>query len=110
MTATERTQVLVAARLLRATSKLDQLSIWLTLFTALALLTSTGPPVLEIVVVVERDRAQQPLLRRIGDRGRVAQRGDRDRRQQQCACGRTEAFGKANARWPASVDCISRTR
>jgi hypothetical protein len=51
MTATERAQILVAARLLRATSKLDQLSIWLTLFTALALLTSTGPPVLEIVVV-----------------------------------------------------------
>jgi hypothetical protein len=51
MTATERAQVLVTARLLRATSKLDRLSIWLTLFTALALLTSTGPPVLEIIVV-----------------------------------------------------------
>ena len=51
MTATERAQVLVAARLLRATSKLDQLSTWLTLFTALALITSTGPRVLEIVVV-----------------------------------------------------------
>jgi len=52
MTATERAQVVVAARLLRATSKLDQLSIWLTLFTALALITSTGPRALEIVVVV----------------------------------------------------------
>lgn len=52
MTATERAQVLVAARLLRATSKLDSLSTWLTLFTALALITSTGPRAPEIVVVV----------------------------------------------------------
>jgi hypothetical protein len=51
MTATERAQVLVAARLLRATSKLDRLSIWLTLFTALALITSTGPRLPEIMVV-----------------------------------------------------------
>ncbi len=51
MTATERAQVVVAARLLRATSKLDWLSTGLTLFTALALLTSTGPRPMEIVVV-----------------------------------------------------------